>query len=148
MILLQSTDESLALGARLGAVLRVGDVVALSGPLGAGKTLFTRGILAGLGYHGDVPSPSFPLVIPYQPPAVHVPLTHIDLYRIHDSAGLAELGLADARADSALVVEWPDFIVHQGWDDMLMLFFEIASDTSRVLTAHAPPAWESRWPLR
>ncbi len=129
-------------------MLRTADVVALSGPLGAGKTLVTKGILMGLGYDGDVPSPSFPLMIPYEPPAVSVPLTHIDLYRIHDSAGLTELGLADARAESALVVEWPDRLVNEGWKDMLLLFFEIMSNTSRVLTAQVPPAWESRWPLR
>jgi len=148
MIVLQSSEESLAFGAKLGAVLRTADVVALSGPLGAGKTLVTKGILMGLGYDGDVPSPSFPLVIPYEPPAVRVALTHIDLYRIHDSTGLTELGLADARAESALVVEWPDRLVNEGWKDMLLLFFEIMSDTSRVLTAQVPPAWESRWPLR
>ncbi len=148
MIVLQSPEESLAFGAKLGAVLRTADVVALSGPLGAGKTLVTKGILMGLGYDGDVPSPSFPLMIPYEPPAVSVPLTHIDLYRIHDSAGLTELGLADARAESALVVEWPDRLVNEGWKDMLLLFFEIMSNTSRVLTAQVPPAWESRWPLR
>jgi tRNA threonylcarbamoyladenosine biosynthesis protein TsaE len=148
MIVLQSPEESLAFGAKLGAVLRTADVVALSGPLGAGKTLVTKGILMGLGYDGDVPSPSFPLMIPYEPPAVSVPLTHIDLYRIHDSAGLTELGLADARAESALVVEWPDHLVNEGWKDMLLLFFEIMSNTSRVLTAQVPPAWESRWPLR
>ncbi len=148
MIVLQSPEESLAFGAKLGAVLRTADVVALSGPLGAGKTLVTKGILMGLGYDGDVPSPSFSLMIPYEPPAVSVPLTHIDLYRIHDSAGLTELGLADARAESALVVEWPDRLVNEGWKDMLLLFFEIMSDTSRVLTAQVPPAWESRWPLR
>lgn len=148
MIVLQSPEESLAFGAKLGAVLRTADVVALSGPLGAGKTLVTKGILMGLGYDGDVPSPSFPLMIPYEPPAVSVPLTHIDLYRIHDSAGLTELGLADARTESALVVEWPDRLVNEGWKDMLLLFFEIMSNTSRVLTAQVPPAWESRWPLR
>lgn len=148
MIVLQSPEESLAFGARLGAVLRTADVVALSGPLGAGKTLVTKGILMGLGYDGDVPSPSFPLMIPYEPPAVRVPLTHIDLYRIHDFAGLTELGLADARTESALVVEWPDRLVNEGWKDMLLLFLEIMSDSSRVLTAQVPPAWESRWPLR
>lgn len=148
MIVLQSPEESLAFGAKLGAVLRTADVVALSGPLGAGKTLVTKGILMGLGYDGDVPSPSFPLMIPYEPPAVRVPLTHIDLYRIHDSAGLTELGLADARTESALVVEWPDRLVNEGWKDMLLLFLEIMSDSSRVLTAQVPPAWESRWPLR
>ena len=148
MILLRSPDETLAFGARLGATLRVGDVIALNGPLGAGKTLFTKGILAGLGYIGDVPSPSYPLVIPYAPPAVCIPLTHVDLYRIDDPAALEELALDDARADGALVIEWPDRMGSSAWPDMLALTLDVHNDTIRALTAQVPPAWERRWPPR
>ncbi len=148
MIVLSSPEETLAFGARLGAILQIGDVIALSGPLGAGKTLLTKGILSGLGYAGDVPSPSFPLVIPYDPPAVRIPLTHVDLYRIDDPADLPELGLDDARAEGGLVIEWPDRLGPQAWDDMLVLLLEPTSETTRALTAQVPPAWESRWPPR
>ena len=148
MILLRSPDETLAFGARLGATLRVGDVIALNGPLGAGKTLFTKGILAGLGYIGDVPSPSYPLVIPYAPPAVRIPLTHVDLYRIDDPAALEELALDDARADGALVIEWPVRMESSAWPDMLALTLDVHNDTIRALTAQVPPAWERRWPPR
>jgi tRNA threonylcarbamoyladenosine biosynthesis protein TsaE len=148
MILLGSPEETLAFGARLGAILRVGDVVALSGPLGAGKTLLTNGIMTGLGYVGDVPSPSFPLVIPYDPPAVRIPLTHVDLYRIDDPTDLPELGLDDARAEGALVIEWPDRLGPKAWPDMLELLVQPTSGTARALTPQVPPAWESRWPPR
>ncbi len=148
MILLRFPDETLALGAKLGAFLRAGDVIALNGPLGAGKTLFTKGILAGLGYAGDVPSPSYPLVIPYDPPAVRISLTHADLYRIDDPAALEELALDDARADGALVIEWPDRMGELAWADMLVLTLAVHDDTTRALTAQVPPAWERRWPPR
>lgn len=148
MIVLRSPEETLAVGAGLGAILQVGDVIALDGPLGAGKTLFTKGILTGLGYTGDVPSPSFPLVIPYDPPAVRLPLTHVDLYRIDDPAALPELGLDDARAEGALVIEWPDRLGLHAWDDMLTLTLVVRQDATRALTAQVPPAWESRWPPR
>ncbi len=148
MILLRSPEETLAFGAKLGALLRVGDVVALNGPLGAGKTLLTKGILGGLGHKGDVPSPSYPLVIPYDPPAVRVPLTHVDLYRIDDAAALPELALDDARADGALVIEWPDRLGPGAWPDMLALTLTVHDDTTRALTAQVPPAWGGRWPPR
>ena len=148
MILLWSPDETLAFGAKLGAMLRTGDVIALSGPLGVGKTLLTKGILAGLGHKGDVPSPSYPLVIPYDPPAVRLPLTHVDLYRIDDPAALQELALDDARADGALVIEWPDRMGASAWPDMLELTLAVHDNVARALTAQVPPAWERRWPPR
>jgi tRNA threonylcarbamoyladenosine biosynthesis protein TsaE len=69
-------------GAALADRLRPGDVVALSGPLGAGKTTFARGVLAALGLSGEAPSPSFSLIIAYDPPEVRLPLWHVDLYLI------------------------------------------------------------------
>ena len=148
MILLRSFAETLACGAKLGAILGVGDVIALNGPLGAGKTLFTKGILAGLGYGGDVPSPSYPLVIPYEPPATRIPLTHADLYRVDDPVRLEELALDGARADGAPVIEWPDRMGTRAWPDMLNLTLAVHDDSTRALTAQVPPAWEHRWPPR
>lgn len=71
-----------ALGARIAAVLQPGDVVALSGGLGAGKTTLARAIIAALGHHGEVPSPSFAIIETYDPPAVRLPLVHADFYRL------------------------------------------------------------------
>jgi tRNA threonylcarbamoyladenosine biosynthesis protein TsaE len=144
---LGDADETEKLGATLADVLRAGDVVALSGPLGAGKTTFARGVLTGLGLEEEAPSPSFSLVIGYAPPEVRVPLWHVDLYRIEDIEELDELGLADARADTALLIEWPERMGTQLWDDALRLSLEHEPTGGRRLTWAAPTAWEGRWPL-
>lgn len=134
-----------ALGRRLAAVLRAGDAVALAGPLGAGKTSFARGLLAGLGLAGEAPSPSFALVIAYLPPEVRVPLWHVDLYRLEQAGELEELGLNDARSEAALAVEWPERMGAGLWADALRLSFGLAG-AGRRLTWQAPTAWEARWP--
>jgi tRNA threonylcarbamoyladenosine biosynthesis protein TsaE len=135
------------LGAALADLLRPGDVVALSGPLGAGKTTLARGALAALGLSDEAPSPSFSLVIAYDPPDVRLPLWHVDLYRIEDQAEIEELGLDDARTDSALLIEWPERMGTLLWDDALRLTLEPEPAGGRRLTWAAPAAWEARWPL-
>ena len=134
-----------ALGARLAALVQPGDVVTLSGPLGAGKTSVARGLLAALGLAGEAPSPSFAIVQPYAPPEVRVPVLHVDLYRIEDPGELEELGLDEAMGDSVLLVEWPER-APGWWPDALALTLKVNADGSRALTAHVPPAWKRRWP--
>lgn len=134
-----------AAGAALAPLLRAGDAVALSGPLGAGKTSFARGVLAGLGLADEAPSPSFALVIAYDPPEVRLPLAHVDLYRIEDAADLDELGLDDALADGAVLVEWPERMGVRLWPQALRLTLG-AERGGRRLTWDLPPAWERRWP--
>ena len=97
-----------AFGARIAAQLRPGDVIALSGGLGAGKTTLARGIIVALGHHGEVPSPTFTIVETYGPPAVRVPLVHADFYRLDRPAEADELGLDDYREGAALIAEWPE----------------------------------------
>lgn len=144
---LSGEDASLALGARLAALARPGDVIALSGPLGAGKTSIARGLLAALGLEEEAPSPSFAIVQPYDPPETRFPVLHVDLYRIEDPAEAAELGLDEARADSLLIVEWPERLGAESWADALWLSLSIQSDGARALTARVPEAWRQRWPL-
>lgn len=136
-----------AAGATLGAVVQPGDVVALSGALGAGKTCFTRGLIGALGYAGDVPSPSFGIIIPYAPPEVRMPLWHVDLYRLDNPDEVDELGLDDARSDAALVIEWPERLGAYLWPDALKIELSVEG-TGRRLTATIPPSWEARWPFR
>ncbi|NVL67896.1 tRNA (adenosine(37)-N6)-threonylcarbamoyltransferase complex ATPase subunit type 1 TsaE, partial [Escherichia coli] len=95
-MILADPHASEAFGARLASVLGPGDVVTLSGPLGAGKTSIARGLLAALGLQGEAPSPSFAIVQPYAPPEVRMPVLHIDLYRIEEPDEITELGLDDA----------------------------------------------------
>jgi tRNA threonylcarbamoyladenosine biosynthesis protein TsaE len=136
-----------AAGALLGTVVKPGDVVALSGALGAGKTCFARGLIGALGFAGDVPSPTFGIVIPYTTPDVRVPVWHVDLYRVDDPREVEELGLDDARRDAALVIEWPERLGSLLWPDALLL--DLAVDNSgRRLTAIIPSSWEARWPFR
>lgn len=97
-----------ALGRRIAARLRAGDVVALSGGLGAGKTTLARAVIAALGHAGEVPSPTFAIIQTYDPPEVSLPLVHADFYRLDDPAEAAELGLDDYREGAALLAEWPD----------------------------------------
>ena len=96
------------LGARLAEALRPGDVIALSGGLGAGKTTLARAIIAALGHQGEVPSPSFAIIETYDPPALRLPLVHADFYRLKHSEEVEELGLDDYRHGAALIAEWPE----------------------------------------
>jgi len=136
----------LAFGRKLAGTVRPGDVVTLSGPLSAGKTTLVRGLLAGLGHRGEVPSPSFALVQPYD--MLRPPVWHVDLYRIEDSAELDELGLDDVGGEGVLVVEWPEHSGDRAWPQALALSLEVLDDGARALTAQVPAAWEGRWPLR
>lgn len=146
-MLLVDAAATEAVGRVLAGLVVPGDAIALSGPLGSGKTTLARGLLAGLGLAGEAPSPSFAIVQPYGPPEVGLPLWHVDLYRIEDPAEVAELGLDDVRDEIVLIVEWPERLGRQRWSDALWL--ELAPEGGgRRLTAQVPPAWEGRWPLR
>lgn len=109
-MIVELPDEaaSEALGRRIAGALRAGDVVALSGGLGAGKTTLARAVIAGLGHTGEVPSPSFAIIELYEPPAVRLPLVHADFYRLDDPAEVEEIGLDDYREGAALLAEWPE----------------------------------------
>lgn len=93
-------------GQRIAAKLRAGDVVALSGELGAGKTTLARAVLAALGHRGEVPSPTFTIVESYD--ALDPPMVHADFYRLEDPREAEELGLEDYREGAALLAEWPE----------------------------------------
>ena len=135
----------LALGRRLADVARIGDVIALEGGLGAGKTTLARGILEGLGLEEEAPSPSFAIVQPYDVPEVRLPVAHVDLYRLGSPEEAEELALDDYRLDSLLIVEWPDRLGDDAWHDALRLHIDIEPDGARRLTARVPNAWTERW---
>jgi tRNA threonylcarbamoyladenosine biosynthesis protein TsaE len=147
---LADPEATEAAGRALGDVIAVGDVVALSGPLGVGKTSFARGLIGALGFAAEVPSPSFGIVIPYAPPEVRVPIWHVDLYRIEDAQEFDELGLDDARVDSVLVIEWPERLGTRLWPDALRIDLAVEGTlegAGRRLTATVPPSWKTRWPF-
>lgn len=143
-MILADEQATAAFGAALAGAVRVGDVIALSGPLGAGKTTLARALLRALGETGDVPSPSFALVQPYD--ALTLPVWHADLYRIEEPGELAELGLDEVLDHGVLLVEWPERAPGR-WPEALMLSLQPGEANERRLTAIVPPPWEGRWPL-
>jgi tRNA threonylcarbamoyladenosine biosynthesis protein TsaE len=133
-----------AIASALAGVLRGGDVVALSGDLGAGKTTFARGVIRALGWHGEVPSPTYTLVQSYDPPDVRVAVWHVDLYRLDNPDDADALGLFET--DAALIIEWPERLGDRLPPEALHLTISGSGDAPRLLTSRVPKAWEGRWP--
>ena len=102
-----SADETIALGRTVAAALRRGDVLALCGDLGAGKTHFVKGVAAGLSASASVTSPTFTLIHEY--PGGRLPLYHFDFYRLEDEDEALKIGLDEyLDGDGACVIEWAD----------------------------------------
>lgn len=146
MIRLAGPADTHALGLRLALLAVPGDVIALSGSLGAGKTSLARGLLQGLGLAQEAPSPSFAIVQPYDPPETSIPVLHVDLYRVDDPDEIVELGIDDAD-EALLIVEWPERAGAEYWPHALALDIAIEKDGTRSLTAQVPEGWKARWPL-
>lgn len=131
-------------GTRLAALLRPGDVIALSGDLGAGKTTLARAVLQALGHGGEVPSPTFTLVQTY--PDTDLPIAHADLYRIENPAEAEPLALDEWLMAGAVIVEWPERMGEEIWPERLWLRLDGAGGPYRSLTWDVPQAWEGRFP--
>jgi tRNA threonylcarbamoyladenosine biosynthesis protein TsaE len=144
-MILKDEQATAAIAVAMARAARAGDVIALSGPLGVGKTALARGFLAALGHEGEVPSPSFAIVQPYE--NLDPPVWHVDLYRIEDPSEIEELGL-DSAAEAVLLVEWPERAGAAMWPEALVLSLEFGPIGDRILTAKVPPSWEGRWPPR
>lgn len=137
-------------GAAIAACLRAGDVVALSGGLGAGKTTLARAILAALGHPGEVPSPTFTIIETYDAPPLRLPVVHADFYRLEHPRELAEIGLDDYREGAALLAEWPD---HAGGfaqePGCLAINLELVGESGaqgRIAIARGGADWLGRMP--
>jgi tRNA threonylcarbamoyladenosine biosynthesis protein TsaE len=133
-------------GQAIAEKLRSGDVVALSGGLGAGKTTLARAIIAQLGHEGEVPSPSFAIVQCYEPPSVRLPLVHADFYRLSHPSDAHEIGLDDYRAGAVLLAEWPE---HAGGfshePGCLSVTLEVAEE-GRIAIVEGGSDWLGRMP--
>jgi hypothetical protein len=139
---LASETETAAFGAALGAVLRAGDVVCISGPLGAGKTTLARGAIAARTGESEAPSPTYALVETYDG-ADGLAIWHFDLYRLAAPEDVYELGVEDAFAEGASIIEWPEKIESLIPADALLL--RLAHDgAERRLSLAAAPAWADR----
>lgn len=125
----QSVDETHRLAGRLARIVRPGDVLALEGDLGAGKTTFTQGFARALGVEGQVNSPTFTLIKEYEG---RLPVYHMDLYRLDGPEEAWELGLEEYfDGDGVCIVEWPDRLGDTLPEDVIHLHFQIVSAEER-----------------
>jgi tRNA threonylcarbamoyladenosine biosynthesis protein TsaE len=133
---LPTPDDTRAYGERLATVLRAGDLVVLNGPLGAGKTVLTQGIGAGMGVAGRIVSPTFVIARVHQPSnGAGVPLVHVDAYRLRSLSEVDDLDLDVAMAGSVVVVEWGGGLVERLADEHLEVRLErLADSEQRVIT--------------
>lgn len=136
-------DETFALGRRTGKVLRPGSLVVLQGELGAGKTVFARGVAVGLGIpESDVSSPTFTLVQEYR--GGRLPLFHADLYRLDAEAEMGALGIEDMlQGGGVVLVEWGERLpVHLRRGATTVRFEDLGEDARRIHVESEP---ENGW---
>lgn len=146
---LPSPKATAAFAARLGGVLRAGDVIGLRGPVGAGKSHLSRALIQSLQTAAghppeDVPSPTFTLVQTYF--AGDLELWHCDLYRLGDPSEVLELGLDEAFETAACLVEWPDRL-GADWPGETALDCALSqgpTDDARMLTLSGNATWADR----
>ncbi len=131
------------LAADLAPLLDAGDVIALGGDLGAGKTAFARALLNARLGPVEVPSPTFNLVLTYEDPG-GLPFWHFDLYRLEDPEEALELGIEEAFAEAASLIEWPDRLGALLPAERLHLTFMIADNGARRAVVEASPGWAAR----
>lgn len=140
--------QTQALAAALAPRLGAGDVLLLSGPLGAGKSAFARALiharLSAVGLHEDVPSPTFTLVQVYDDGEVEI--WHADLYRLGDGADVSELGLDEAFEHALCLVEWPERLGTRLPPGALTVAIAPEADASRIvsLSSDCPTRWTGR----
>lgn len=140
----ETVEQTMAVGAAVGRVAEPGDMVALDGELGAGKTQFIRGLAGGMGIDAaDVSSPTFVLMHEYVSDNAARVLVHVDAYRLDGPAALDALGLDDARQDAVLAVEWAERISDALAGDTLWVQLSHASCGRRV-TLRATGRWKDR----
>jgi tRNA threonylcarbamoyladenosine biosynthesis protein TsaE len=132
-----SPAETLAIARELGAALRPGDVVALTGDLGAGKTLFCKGVGEALGISPDrIVSPTFTIVTEHAGP---FPLTHVDVYRLSGAREADGIGMRELLSgDGVCLVEWAEKITELLPTDCIQVRFTISGDDRREIAIAAP----------
>jgi tRNA threonylcarbamoyladenosine biosynthesis protein TsaE len=137
-----TSDDTETLGGRLASSLRPGDVVVLAGALGAGKTLFTKGLATGLGVEEPVTSPSFVLVREYT--TGFLPIIHADVYRLGSINEFDDLDVLEMSKEGVLVIEWGEAVESALPRDHLRIEFVIEDDGARLLRFVSEGSWSDR----
>tara|TARA_B100000029_G_C17399479_1_gene896509 strand:- start:509 stop:1000 length:492 start_codon:yes stop_codon:yes gene_type:complete len=127
-----SEDETSRLAVALAQHVTMGDIITLSGDLGAGKTVFARAFICALGSHDEVPSPTFSLVQSYD--LNPIPVHHFDLYRIERPEDAFELGIEDLIAEGVSLIEWPERLSSYLPKDRLELSFLYPVNQNKIKT--------------
>jgi tRNA threonylcarbamoyladenosine biosynthesis protein TsaE len=140
-----TAEDTRAIGAALAPLLRAGDVIALTGELGAGKTTLVQGIAGALRYDGAVTSPTFTLVREYRTPTL--PLVHADVYRLDRVQDALDLGLDETAEDGVLLIEWGDAVDALLPADRLVVQLSVPGedDARRIALRSEGTAWQTRW---
>ena len=142
-LIVPTGDDMRGLGARLAADLRAGDLVVLTGDLGAGKTTFVQGVAAGMGTPGPVLSPTFVISRVYR--GGRLPIVHVDAYRLGSTVEVDDLDLDASLEESVTVVEWGDGLVEGLADDRLRIEILRSADardeTRRVTISGSGERW-------
>jgi tRNA threonylcarbamoyladenosine biosynthesis protein TsaE len=132
MFISKSVEETIAAGSRYGGEARPGDVFALTGDLGAGKTQFVKGFVAGVGSDADVTSPTFVLVHEYG--GGRLPVYHFDFYRVESRESLLRLGFDEyVFSDGVALIEWADRFRDMIPADAKWLSFEMRDENVRAI---------------
>jgi len=136
-----SAEQTQRLGARLGALIQPGDVICLSGEMGAGKTVFAGGMGAGWGADGAMASPTYTIVHEHQRAADSGRLAHLDCYRLSGTADIDSIGFDDLlESGAALLIEWPEKIENALPVERLWVRLRAVSDVHR--SVHFTPVGE------
>jgi tRNA threonylcarbamoyladenosine biosynthesis protein TsaE len=137
-------EDTRAIGAAIGLVLRRGDGVALTGELGAGKTTLVHGVADAVGYSGPVQSPTFTLVREYR--TEPLTLLHVDVYRLDRVQDVVDLGLEERLDEAVLLVEWGDAVEGLLPSEHLVVELTVGDgDERRIGVSGHGASWASRW---
>jgi tRNA threonylcarbamoyladenosine biosynthesis protein TsaE len=145
---LKNVSECQKVASHLSLYVRTGDIITFTGNLGTGKTEFCRSLIHALGFHEEVPSPTFNLVQVYEHPIGNgkdISVWHLDLYRLEKAEDVFELGIDDAFETAVTLIEWPDRMVPYLPEDHLQIFLSMGDqEGSRNLIIKGSEYWSKR----
>lgn len=142
-VITKNPEETIAFAKKLGSLLKIGDIIAYKGGLGAGKTTFTRGLAVGIGLDDNVTSPTFSIVNEYRG---KINLYHFDMYRIINSEELEATGFYDYPIDESIfAIEWSENIADILPPDTIFVTIELIDSETRKITVEGDERFADAW---